>query len=277
MAKQWTEEERKAFGEKMKAARAKKEQQEAPKTEEQHPVEPVPEPQNHTSEDPSIVELTKMVLELKQKLAEKEEQPSLTEAILALTGQNTQNTGQIANGKVVGTTDKYDTSLKSYENPVERLKKEPRLRRVAFNDNYELEWETSTTRYDTRDGIWYKEPKFTLKLNQIVLDDQGEPTNKRIGKARMVFHEDPDTAVEVAERNGLPVNLEDQVAFLNEMRYMRMKEWLFECFWPNPVDTSKGNMKEIVVGGQVVTTWEVSTEEGKEKAKIQFDKLDSKL
>lgn len=274
MAKrQYTEEERAAMLERLAKARAArgKKQSDTVQVEEKE-VAQAPEPVEHEAKDPGIEELTRMVKELQEKLAEKEAQPDLAAAILALAGN--QGGPTISKGRVVGTTQKFSTDAKLYPDPRERLSHEPRLQRIAFSTNYELEFDVQTARYETKDGLNMEEPKFTLRLIQIVLDEDGEPTNQRIGKARMIFFEDPATAMEVANRLGLPIDESNELEFLNEMRYMRMREWLFECFWPAKSDNGKGNVREMVVGGQVVEVWEVSSENS---ARIPFDKLDSKL
>lgn len=228
------------------------------------------EPTNHSSDDPSIIELTKMVLELKKQLDEKNSQPDLaTQLATALGGGS-----QVSRGRLVGTTEKYSVNKNHYEDPRTRLFAETRLKRIAFDSNYELEWDIAVTSYETKDGVQMKEPKFTLSLVQIVLDDDGEPTNRRIGKARMVFFEDPDTAIVVANQNGIEVDETNEEQFLNDMRFIRVRDWLLECFWAPKADVSKSNKTQMVIGGQVVDTWEVSSEGS---ARIDFSALNSKL
>lgn len=213
-----------------------------------------------------------MVLELKQQL---EDSNRLNQAYFAGTQsvQSAQST-TVNNGRLVGTTAKFSVDPKQYEDPRDRLRAEPRLRRVAFDTNYELDFDVSVTSYDTKDGLMMKEPKFTLSLNQIVLDDDGEPTTGRIGKARIVFFEDPQTAVLMANKLGIPIDDENEAKFLNDMRYIRVRDWLYECFWPPKVETARANKREMVVGGQIVDVWEKSSENA---SAIPFDTLNSKL
>jgi hypothetical protein len=265
--KPMTEEQKQALRERLAKARAAKQA----KNEEK---ETAPTPTDHGSTDPTVAELTKQVEELKALVANQQTSNPQTDLISALQAMAGINGAQISRGRVVGTTEKHSTDLTRYDDPRERLRKEPRLARIAFDTNYELEFDVGVTQYETKDGISLKEPKFHLKLNQIILDEDGEPTNRRMGKAQMIFFEDPATAMEVANRLGLPVDETNETAFLNEMRYMRMREWLFECFWPPKPNTDKGNQTEMVINGQVVQTWEVSTEGN---ARIPFDKLSNKL
>lgn len=271
MARKWTEEQKRAAAERLAAARAKKAELRAQKEQK----EATPTPVDHDAKDPDVAQLAAMVAELKAKLEEKERQnptQDLAAALQALAGGNSGV--QVDRGRVTGTVERFSTDLSRYPDPRERLRQEPRLKRISFDTYYELGFNVAVTRYETKDGIHYKEPKFTLQLIQKVLDDNGEETNQRIGKAQMVFFEDPETALVVAEQNGLPIDHENQEAFLNEMRYMRMRDWLMECFWPPKANNDKGNLRDMVVDGRVVQVWEVSSENG---SKIPFDKLSNKL
>lgn len=258
-----TDEEKKAFGEKMKKAREAKANAEGPKEE----AATVPEEPTTSNNDQTIDELRRMVLELKAQ------NDAFLAGAASVTGGSTG--AQVSNGKVIGTTEKYPILKNLYEDPRPRLFEEPRLKRIAFESNYELNFEVSTASYPTKDGINMIEPKFKLQLVQVVLDDNGEPTNKRVGKAQIIFFEDPETALKVAEQYGLEVDTENEQKFLNDMRYIRVRDWLFDCFWPKGINAEQKNKRPVVIGGQVVDTWEVSTENS--GAKIPFDQLDNKL
>lgn len=224
-----------------------------------------PAPVDHAAPDPGLDELRKQVEELKQALA-------LNSAFLQ--GQQSTSGPQVARGRVVGTVERYSTNLADYPDPRDRLSKEERLARIAFPLNYELGWEVSETRYETRDGVSQKEPKFQLTLNRIVMGEDGEPTNGRYGICKMIFFEDPSTAMTMAHEAGLQVDDSNELAFLNEMRYLRMRDWLFECFWPKGNVGSVSNKKEMVIGGKSVDYFEVNSENN---ASIPFDQLKSKV
>lgn len=269
-----TEEQKQAARERLAAARAKKAELHKQAEQNQPKVAEAPAVVDHGSDDPTIADLTRQVEELKELVALQQKADPNATLVAALQSLASGSGTQVANGRLVGTTEKYSLDKERYSDPRGRLMSEPKLRRIAFDENYELEFDIGVTQYETKDGLNYKEPKFTLKLNQIILDEMGEPTNRRMGKAQMVFFEDPATAIEVANRLGLPVDETNEREFLDEMRYMRMKEWLFECFWPPRSNSERANAGEMVINGQVVQTWEVSTEGS---AKIPFEKLDSKL
>lgn len=254
-----TEEQKEQLRERMakaRAAKVKKQEQAANEVDEisenieAASVEPTP-PAN--TGELGVEQLTKMVLELQNALIKQQN-----------TGGGNQSSAQVANGRIVGISDKYPTGKDNYEDPRERLYKEPRLKRIAFQENYELEYEVTTVTYETKSGVTERQPKFTVELNQIILDDDGEPTNRRIGRARMIFFEDPDTAMKIAADNNLEVDETNQMKFLNDMRYLRVRDWVFECFWPNKVQKKVEGEKEIVVNGQIVRTWEVSAPEGEQ-------------
>jgi hypothetical protein len=141
--------------------------------------------------------------------------------------------------------------------------------------NYELEWSVTTSSYKTIDGVNTREPKFTLQLNRIVMDeDSGEPTNQRWKVCQAIFHEDPDAAIVVAREQGVNIEDYEERAFLDEMRYLRMRDWLLEAFYPPKPAQEKKNKKEVVINGKLVEMWEINSETTEA---IPFKDLNAKL
>lgn len=269
--KNWTEEERKAFGEKMKAARSKKE----PKEESKQESEPTTDPKTDTLKfDPAAMQ---------RQLDEVMETNALLKA--ALLGKQTegQSVGVGSGGKLLGEVDKYLVDPSNYADPTPRLAKEKRLESIAFNHNYELEYKFSIRSYETKTGVNMREPEFLVTLLRVVLDDQGErvkvldkdgvPKDKFYIARRLVFHEDPQAALVMARENNLQVDREDERAFLNEMRYLRVRDWLFDYFWPKPSE-DRENIREEAVGGTIV---QVYTKASIEPSQVDFDKLNTKM
>jgi hypothetical protein len=163
-------------------------------------------------------------------------------------------------GKLLGRVDKYIIDPANYPNPCERLSKEPRLQRFAFPINYELDFQVTSTQYQNQEGVNMREPKFTLELHKIVMDeDTGEPTNGRYVVCRAIFHEDPQAALVIARDNGLEVNDSNEKTFLDEMRYLRMRDWLLEAFYPKAAQPAR-QRKEVVVGNKLVEFFTVNSE-----------------
>lgn len=249
MPKQWTEEERKAFGEKMRAARQVR-KEEVTKNE---PVVPEPEDQPTVSQE-DFSALLKHVKELENRLSERPTQkPELNQK-----------------GSLVGTFEKYTVDPSNYPDPRERLKKEPRLAPLAFDINYELTYDVETTSYETQEGIRTKEPRFNIQLLKVVFDDSGNKTDGRYIVRKLMFHEDPQAAIVVARDNGVDVDLMGQKEFLDEMRYLRTRDWLLDVFYPGTSTSGRKNATERVLDNTLVEFFEVSSEEG---MKIPFDKL----
>lgn len=239
--KEMTPEEKKAFGAKMKAARAAKKQV------------------TENVGDTAIDELRRQVEELKQQLT-----------------QNPRETAQVSStGKLVGTVERYVVDPNYYPDPRERLAKEARLQRFAFPLNYELNWEIMPTRYQTIDGVWMREPRFVLTLLRILMDeDTGEATNQRAVVSRLTFHEDPDAAVAIAQEQGLNVEqFGGERVFLDEMRYLRAKDWLLECFYAAKPTTHR-QLTEKVIGNKLVQIIEIASESSQT---IPFSQLSQKL
>lgn len=240
--KEMTPEEKKAFGEKMKAARAAKKQ--------------IAE----NVGDNGLEELKRQVEELKQQLSQ---------------GQAPKETAQISDkGKLVGTVERYVVDPDYYPDPRERLAGEARLQRFAFPLNYELNWEIMPTRYQTIDGVWMREPRFVLTLLRILMDENGEPTNQRAVVSRLTFHEDPDAAMVIAQEQGLNVDqFGGEKVFLDEMRYLRARDWLLECFYA-PKPSTHRKLTEKVIGNKLVQIIEIASESSET---IPFSQLSQKL
>ena len=252
--------QRKKFGE---AARKRAEERRAKLLEDMEvPTKPEPQEQATISQQ-DYIDLLKQIQELKENQWKSQIEDSRV---------------QLRGGKLIGTVEKYDLSPALYPDPTKRLAQEPRLARFAFDENYILQFDVGITEYTTIDNVRTKEPKFTLVLAAYMYDDEtGEQQHESDGSPsayvvrRLIMHEDPEAALVIARDNGLEVDEEDEVAFLNEMRYIRMRDFLLECYYPTkPRDINR--KKEIVVGGKIVETFQVTTE-GEESVKIDFDKI----
>lgn len=265
MAKQWTPEERKIASDRAKAWHAAQKAKAAEATAQPAPAaQPVVE-QAQPAPKADTIETSD---DIKQLLARIQE----LEAAQWRTSQ--QPAAQVSGNRLVGTTERYRTDKSLYPDPTARLAQEPRLQRFAFQQNYELQFSISSVEYTTIDNLRMREPKFSLELVRVIYDEvTGEATNGRYVVCRLVFFEDPDTALTVARDNNIAVDEADELAFLNEMRYLRMRDWLLECFYPAPVKPTN-NKREMVIDGKVVEYFEVNSETS---AKIPFSQLDGKL
>lgn len=180
---------------------------------------------------------------------------------------------QNAQGAIVGTFEKYTVDPDNYPNPSERLSQEPRLAPFAFGYNYELDYQIHVSQYDTKDGRNVKEPRFMMELRRVVLDDDGVATNRRYIVRKLTFHEDPQAAIQVARDNGVVVEDFNEKEFLNEMRYIRVRDWLLDIFYPPKTSAVKAKT-EVVIDNQVV---EMITVNGEDSQNIPFGTLKNKL
>lgn len=237
--KNMTPEERKAWGEKMKAAREAKKWQKVTEV-------PKEEPKQDIQTDVNVAELLRRIEELEANKRDSEKQRP------EVTGQG-----------LVGVYTKYTTDPAAYPDPSERLAAEPRLARFAFNENFELSFRVEISSYETKTGMNVEEPRFHLDLIGKVFDDLGELTNKRYIRRRLVFHEDPQAAITIARENGIDIDEKDERTFLNEMRYLRMRDWIMDLFFPRPAK-STGSKREEVIGNQLVEVYEISSEQSQD-------------
>ena len=253
-------EERKAWGEKMRLARQKS--QEALKGSRE--AQPSPET---TITEPSYTELLQRVQELS------ESQALLKAALLGKDKSVEPGNAQVERGSLIGSFEKYIVDPTHYPDPRERLAAEPRLERFAFTSNYELSWDISTTSYENIEGVRVREPRFTLELLGVMFDDDGNPTGRRYIARRAIFHEDPAAALAIARENKIPVDETTQKVFLDEMRYLRFRDWLFDFFYP-PRPQTKKDRRQMVIGNQLVDTFEISSEDSQA---MPFDELNTKF
>lgn len=215
-------------------------------------------------QEPSVEDLKRQIDELKAYLFSQNQQS-------AQSGQQVPQFG--SQGKMTGVFEKYLVDPANYPSPVERLSQEARLAPFAFGYNYHLNFTIAVSEYETKEGINTKEPRFTLELYRKRYDDMGEPilvenpeTKKKHQSAfvvgTMIFHEDPQAALIIAREKGLDVDKTDEPRFLNEMRYLRCRDWLIDLFFPRTTP-STSKRQELVVDGkmmQVVTIDSETTE-----------------
>lgn len=209
------------------------------------------------------LDLQRQILEMKQMLLSGVQFPA------------TPNQVGVQGGKLIGSLEKYPLAPTDYPNPIERLFKEARLARFALQENYDLMWKISTVEYTTIDNVRVKEPRFTLELGRKLYDEEtGEPLYDEDGNqrgyiiSRFIMHEDPDAALVIARDEGIDVDETNEKAFLDEMRYLRCRDWLLECFFPTPI--KKMAKKTMVVGGTEVETYTITSTKSE---KIPFDKI----
>lgn len=196
---------------------------------------------------------------------------------MGLGGAPAASTGPtIQNGKLTGTMDRFPVDANLYEDFTQRLEDDPTLTRFGFKENYWLDYRFEVVRYQTIDNIWMQEPKITIDLNRREFDEEtGKPTGGAFKVYRIVIHEDPDTAVYIARLNGLavPEDVAGETAFLNEMRFLQVRDWLRECFMPKK-PSNHNNKREMVINGRLVEYFEVNSENSQS---LPFSELNSKF
>jgi len=273
-----TPEQKQAASERMKAMHAAKKaakaEQETVHIEDalaakQAELPPIPEkPTEKIYSQDDVDALTKQVQEVMQLL-------KLQQSLGVQPQVQQQSSGpQIQGGRVVGMTNRYSVDPDQYPDVRERLGDEPRLAQFAFKLNYDLDYEFQTTEYQTKDGLWQKEPRFKLELSRIKLDDDGNKTNGRYLISRAFFLEDPQSAITVARQNGFDVNEMEQKEFLDEMRYIQMRDWLLENFYASKAFDKHSNKADMVIDGKVVQYFEITSQNSE---KMPFDQLGTKL
>lgn len=173
---------------------------------------------------------------------------------------------QITPHGVVGVVTKYVVDPKHYPDPRPGLWKHmqstPALRSYGFTeDNYEMKWEVGVVNYQTIDGTNIKEPRFRVELWGILYDDATGQPNKKYKIHELIFHEDPQAAIQIAHEKGLAVDESLQKDFLDEMRFLRVRDWLLDRFIDPKYNEKKEKRSEEVIGNRLVDVIEISSGE----------------
>ncbi len=241
---------------KLQAGRAAKQAQK----EETKPTNPQEEPEETISYANDIDELKKQIAEL--KAAGFGQQPQ------------TQTPQFSQSGGLIGVFEKYIVDPKNYPNPSERLSTDPGLKRyrATFKQDYYPIFKVETAQYPTQDGRNVKEPRFTLELWHNRFTDDGDLMKNEKGEIirfktkTFVWHEDPQAAIVIARENGIDVEEwtdgsinRTQKDFLDEMRYLRIRDMLIDSFFPKPPESTQ-RRREEVIGNQLVEVRAFATE-----------------
>jgi hypothetical protein len=245
--KDMTPEERKAWGAKMKAAREAKKQA------------------AQTHDDKETIDHNDDLQVLKRRIEELEQRQFFT--------QPPTSTKRIIT--------KYSFDPKAYPDPRERLILEDRLKRFAFAENYELNWEVQKIDYE-EDGDKVRAPRFLLELLVKMVDPEtneiartqdpktGEWKEQRYVRRRGMFFEDPDSFIAAANQMNIDVPEFLEKDFLDEMRYLVMRDWLFEYFFPPNNLRDKTERKELVIDNRLVEVFEISSDVNNPTPKMPF-------
>lgn len=202
--------------------------------------------------------LEKLLAEVEE--LKKQKNPEMTpEAALhytaAVQGFNT-NVGQ--NG-VQGRIFKYPVDKGFYPDPTVRLYDEPRLQRFGLKDNFLFDWDVEGVEYE-KYGVTYAEPRFTVRLFRRIFESDGiTPTGQMALVNRNILHEDEIVARAAADKLGLTESFSSFQEMMNEMRYHRIRQWLFELFTPVDVHQHNRQARQMVVDGKVVEMYDTET------------------
>jgi hypothetical protein len=223
--------EAKAWGEKMKAARAKKDNVE------------------ETIDQNDVSALLKRIEELEQK--QFFNQPSVPTTKTVVT--------------------KFSFNPQDYPDPRDKLFEEPRLKLKGFNkDWWDLGWEIQKVTYE-EDGIKLAAPRFLLELYRVIEDEvTGEPSNKKYLRKRANFFEDADAFLAIAEQHGITIPETFHKTFMDEMRYMSLRDWLVDFFYPSRVLNDKHEKVETVIDNRLVPVYEINSDVNNPAPKMPF-------
>lgn len=201
--------------------------------------------------------LEKLVLRLMDEIDElkKTKNPDMTpEAALQYTAQM-QGQPVVGRNGIQGKMFRYPIEPDYYPNPVERLYDEPTLSRFNLRENYFFDWEVEGVEYE-KYGVTYAEPKFTVRLFRKLYGDDGLPNGQFALINRQIQHEDEVVARAAADRLGLTESFENFQEMMNEVRFLRIRQWLLDLFKPPQVETHNKQPTQMVIDGKVVEVFD---------------------
>ena len=242
----WTPEERKAFGDKMRALRQNKGQETGVKVDEQAvTAEEVASNQapNQPEEKVKSVTLTQAQFDELMNRLDKVE-TARTETVKPDTGFDQY-------GKPTGVIQRYSLDPSYYDDPRDNLYDLPELRRYGLRENYELDWDVNQLVYETKYGTSMADPKFSITVKRVMYDNAGQKTTKRVIIQTGVFFEDPASSIKEAVQLGLPIDKANTSEFMSQMRFLRYKQWLMDVFNPQLPQSTKASITNQVIDGKV--------------------------
>jgi len=260
MGRQMSEEHKEKLRLGREAAKAKREKRnigDAPTVISEKSIQPSYSVEQKTVQvDVSVLE--KLLAEVEE--LKKNKNPDMTpEAALHYTatvqGFNT-NVGQ--NG-VQGRIFKYPVDKGFYPDPTSRLYDEERLRRFNLRDNFLFDWDVEGVEYE-KYNVTYAEPRFTVRLFRRIFEEDGiTPTGQMALVNRNILHEDEVVARAAADKLGMTDKFDSFQDMMNEMRYYRIRQWLFELFTPADIHSHTRQARQMVVDGRVVEMYDTET------------------
>jgi hypothetical protein len=246
------------------------------------PITPsIPEPLTELPEAPVTPEATiaalpvadkdAMILELMQKMMEmmeankgnKIDKSAAVDEMAQLQGVRVT-----AQGGVQGQVFKYPVDKGFYADPTERLYDEPKLRRFALRDNYFFSWDVEGETYE-KNGITYTEPRFTVAIYRHVFDEDGNETNKLALVTRNYLAEDEYMATIIANKLGFADKFESKEAMMDEVRYVRIRDWLLEVFTPINIKGKPKRATTMVIDGKAVEVFDTEVVLGEAAAEAK--------
>jgi len=168
-------------------------------------------------------------------------------------------TPSISAGKVQGVTQIYSIIPGDYPDPREALLSLPQLERLAFRQNYLLDWNLSAARWQSIDGLWFVEPKFELVIWKKLYDEEGNIRNVKALVGKYVLFEDPADAIANWEEAGIEGD-PDSKENRDKLRMFRLKQYLLEKMFPPRAGSTAKKAKQEIIKGMVVDMEEYSAE-----------------
>ena len=200
-----------------------------------------------------VIQMQQTMIQMQQTINAAVQPTEKLDAVVDMTG------ARIGKNGVQGIVSKWSIEKSHYPDPTERLQNEPRLSRFAMKENYIFRWSVDGVTYE-KYGVTYSEPRFTLELFRRLYDEDGIATGRMALVARNMMHEDEMVTRMSAMRLGILNDYEESDAgfrqLMDEIRYHRMQQWLFNIFTPPKVTTFRKKSRTENISGKIVETFD---------------------
>lgn len=174
-----------------------------------------------------------------------------------------QGAAHVGVNGVQGVVYKYPIDKGFYPDPTARLIAEDSLRRFAMQENFIFKWDVTGVIYE-KYNVTYAEPRFTIELYRRAFNDDGSEmfrvtengvkVPQMILINRCILHEDEMTARVAANKLNLPSD--NFTELMDEVRYMRIRDWLFDLFRPADIKTYNRQSRTMVINGKAVEVFD---------------------
>lgn len=167
-----------------------------------------------------------------------------------------QGGASVGSQGVQGVVQKYPVEASHYPDPRDRLYDLPELKRYAMRDNYIITYEVQGVTYE-KQNVTFTEPRHVIHLYRRLYDDDGTDSGKVALVNRHYMGEDELVTKIASQKLGLDINKWQEA--VDEVRFLRIKQWLLDLFRPVNIQTKTRQKTVQVIDGKAVEVYDTES------------------